>query len=114
MRRDRDRLQDILDAIAAIRRYTQRGQQTFEEQELIQVWIVYHLQIIGEATNALSSPLLNRYSDIPWPQIIGLRNLIVHEYFKVDLQIIWDITQQDLPTLKPAIEQILKEMDNTE
>jgi len=55
MRRDAERLQDILEAIAAIERYACQGRQLFDEQELIQVWVVYHLQIIGEAANALSA-----------------------------------------------------------
>ena len=57
MRREAERLQDILDAIAAIERYASLGRQAFDNQELIQIWIVHHLQIIGEATNALSSEL---------------------------------------------------------
>jgi len=52
MRREAERLQDILDAITAIERYTRQGRQAFDDRELIQVWVVYHLQIIGEAANS--------------------------------------------------------------
>jgi len=62
MRREPERLQDILDAIAAIERYTSQGRQAFDEQELIQVWVIHHLQIIGEAANSLSGDLMNRYN----------------------------------------------------
>jgi len=86
MRREAERLQDILDAIAAIERYASLGRQAFDNQELIQIWIVHHLQIIGEATNALSSELTDRYSQpVPWAQIVAFRNLVVHEYFRVSL-----------------------------
>lgn len=100
MRREDERLQDILDAIAAIEKYTNRGRQVFDNEELIQVWIIYHLQIIGEAANDLSKVLKNQYSVIPWQQIIGLRNLLVHEYFRIDKQLVWDIATKDLPLLK--------------
>jgi uncharacterized protein with HEPN domain len=71
MRREAQRLQDILDAIATIERYASLGRQAFDNQELIQIWIVHHLQIIGEATNALSSELTGRYSQVPWAQIVA-------------------------------------------
>lgn len=64
MRREAERLQDILDAIAAIERYTSQERQVFDEQELIQVWVVHHLQIIGEAANSLSIDLINRYFEV--------------------------------------------------
>lgn len=100
MRREDERLQDILVAIAAIEKYTNRGRQVFDNEELIQVWIIYHLQIIGEAANDLSKVLKNQHSVIPWQQIIGLRNLLVHEYFRIDKQLVWDIATKDLPLLK--------------
>lgn len=112
MRRDNERLNDILAAIAAIERYVQQGRSVFDEQELIQVWVAYHLQMIGEAANSLSADLKAQHPDIPWIQIIGLRNLLVHEYFRVDPQILWDITQTDLQPLKIAIQAIQKELES--
>lgn len=112
MRRDDERLQDILDAIAAIERYLQQGKSAFEEQELIQVWVAYHLQMIGEAATALSPDLKARYATIPWPQIIGLRNLLVHEYFRVDTQVLWDIANNDLRPLKTSIQAVLQDIEN--
>jgi uncharacterized protein with HEPN domain len=114
MRREDERLLDILDALAAIERYTIQGKQAFEEQELIQVWIVHHFQIIGEAANTLSSQRLSQYSTIPWRQIIGLRNMLVHEYFRIDRQAIWDITESDLPPLKLVVEQMLQDFRDSE
>lgn len=111
MRRDDERLQDILDAIAAIERYLQQGKSAFEEQELLQVWVAYHLQMIGEAATALSPDLKARYATIPWPQIIGLRNLLVHEYFRVDTQVLWDIANNDLQPLKTSIQAILQDLE---
>jgi uncharacterized protein with HEPN domain len=110
VRREDERLQDILDAIAAIERYASQGKKAFAEQELIQVWMVHHLQIIGEAANSLSPERLSRYPIIPWRQIIGLRNMLVHEYFKIDRQAIWDITEMDLPPLQLIVEQMLQDL----
>lgn len=77
MRREAERLQDILDVIAAIERYTNQGRQAFDGQELIQGWVVHHLQIIGEAANSLSADLINQYSEVPWAQIVAFRNIVV-------------------------------------
>jgi uncharacterized protein with HEPN domain len=110
MRRDAERLQDMLDAITAIERYANQGRQAFDEQELIQIWVVHHLQIIGEAANSLSTDLLNQYSDVPWAQIVAFRNIVVHEYFRVSLNLVWEVVQNNLPSLKNSLESILQEM----
>lgn len=111
MRREAERLQDILEAIAGIERYTNQGWQAFEEQELIQVWVVHHLQIIGEAANALSPDLMNQYAEVPWAQIVAFRNIVVHEYFRVSLNLIWAIAQNNLPPLKVTVERILQDLE---
>ncbi|NET62793.1 MAG: DUF86 domain-containing protein [Symploca sp. SIO2E6] len=109
MRDDGERLQDILEAIAQVEKYSVRGRQVFDQDELVQVWIVHHLQIIGEAANSLSSELITRYSRIPWAQIVAFRNLLVHEYFRVDLDAVWTIVQRNLPDLKNQIKAIIAE-----
>jgi uncharacterized protein with HEPN domain len=109
MRREDERLRDILDAISAIERYASQGKTAFDEQELIQVWMVHQLQIIGEATNALSAETLSNYPEIPWKQIIGFRNLVVHEYFRVSLNLVWSIVQNNIPPLKLTIERMLED-----
>ena len=76
MRDDRERLFDIQEAIERIERYASRGRETFETEELIQVWILHHLQIIGEASRALSDDLKDRNPTIPWSQIVGMRNIL--------------------------------------
>jgi uncharacterized protein with HEPN domain len=108
MRREAERLQDILDAIAAIERYASQGRQAFDEQELIQVWVIHHLQIIGEAASSLSGDLMNRYSEVPWAQIVAFRNIVVHEYFRVSLNLVWAIVQNNLPLLKVTVETMLQ------
>jgi uncharacterized protein with HEPN domain len=109
MRRPDERLRDILEAIAAIERYTHLGKQAFDEQELIQIWIVHHLQIIGEAVNALPDDLITQYAEVPWAQIVGFRNLVTHEYFRVSPNLVWAIVQADLLNLKQTVESMLQE-----
>ncbi len=107
MRSDLLWLHDILMAVNKIKQYTDQSKDEFYDSELVQVWVIYHLQIIGEAANKLSKNLKKKYPNIPWAEITGLRNIIVHEYFGVDLDEIWGTVEHDLPTLEFGISKIL-------
>lgn len=107
MRDDTERLQDILEAITQIERYAIQGQECFRTDELIQVWIVHHLQIVGEAAASLSEEFQAQHTEVPWPAIIAFRNILVHEYFRIDLDTVWRIVERDLPALKHSAEKIL-------
>ena len=110
MRNPRERLQDILEAINHIERYAPRGRQVFEANELLQNWFVRHLQIIGEAARALPEDVRNRMPDIPWLKIIGMRHILVHDYFEIDTQVVWEVIVRDLPALKEKIETLLRQL----
>ncbi len=103
MRSDTERLRDILEAIERIEKYAARGRVAFEQDELIQNWMVSHLQIIGEAARAMSSGLQARHPDIPWRRIGAMRNILVHQYFGIDAEIVWEVVEENLPDLKRAI-----------
>jgi uncharacterized protein with HEPN domain len=107
MRDPQERLRDILDAIAGIERYAARGRDAFDQNELIQVWIVHHLQIVGEAAAQLGRDFHDAHPEVPWPQIVAMRNILVHEYFGVDLGEVWNAVERDLPGFKLAIEGLL-------
>lgn len=113
MRDDRERLLDILEAIEHIEKYTGSGRQALEDNELVQVWVLHHLQIIGEAARALSSTLREQYADVPWMQIIGMRNILVHGYFGVDVDVVWSAVERDLPGLKHRLQQIEAQLKRT-
>jgi uncharacterized protein with HEPN domain len=81
VRDPRERLKDILEAIGHIDRYAARGREAFEADELIQSWFVRHLQIIGEAARALPEEIRAKMADIPWSKVIGMRHILVHDYF---------------------------------
>ena len=108
MRNDRERMRDIQEAIAKIEKYTVRGKAEFLANELIQGWILLQLQIIGEAARSMSIETREKHSEINWRDIIDFRNLLVHEYFRVDLKIVWQIIEQEIPTLKQRVDTILQ------
>ena len=82
MRDKAERLHDILDAIAHIHRYAEQGRTAFESDELIQVWVVHHLQILGEAASQLGRDFHEANENVPWPQIVAMRNILVHRYYR--------------------------------
>ena len=88
MRDDKERLLDILEAISSINKYASRGREAFEKEELIQTWIVHHLQILGEAAAKVSQDFQNKSAQIPWHKIIGMRNILVHNYFDIDVDVV--------------------------
>ena len=112
MREDRERLLDILEAIERIDRYTGSRTEAFENNELIQNWIVSHIQIIGEASNHLSCKLRMEHPEVPWSSIIGMRHILVHSYFEIDLDMVKQALERDLPILKSHIEGILRDMED--
>jgi uncharacterized protein with HEPN domain len=105
-----ERFPHILDAIAHIDRYAARGRETFGRDKLVQIWIVRHIQIIGEAASRLSSSLRESYPEIPWVQIVAMRNILAHEYFEVDTEVVWATGHRDLPGLKSRVHQILDQL----
>lgn len=107
MRDDTEKLLDINDAIERIDKYAVRGKETFQKEELIQTWIVHHLQILGEAAARISDEFKAGHSDIPWSKIIGMRNILVHDYFQIDIDIVWAVIEKDLPQLREMIKKML-------
>ena len=73
-----------------------------------QVWILYHIQLIGEAANGISERFRETHTKIPWKKIISMRHLLVHQYFGIDLDEVWNTAQKDLPELRKEIAHILE------
>ena len=109
MRDDHERLLDIEEAIVRIERYLVLGRAEFDQSELIQSWMASHLQVIGEASRALSSAVRDRHPDIPWKQIISMRNILVHNYFKIDRDIVWNAVERSVPELKQRLPALLQD-----
>jgi uncharacterized protein with HEPN domain len=107
MRSDRLRLHDILDAIEVVARYLPVDRAVFDRDPPLQSHIYRHMMIVGEAAWSLSQPIKDQNPRIPWKQIEGMRHIMVHDYFKVDWDIVFDTARHHLPALKPQIESIL-------
>jgi uncharacterized protein with HEPN domain len=108
MRSENERFLDMLEAIDRIQDRMPGSLDMFADDELVQVWMVHHLQIIGEAAFKISKETQNKYSHIAWGNIIGTRHILVHNYFEIDLEIVWNVLIHNLPVLREQIEEILK------
>ena len=84
MRDLRQRLQDILEAIGRIESEQGKGKAAFQSSPLIQIWMVHHLMIIGEAVRSIDPATKQKYPSIPWRQIAGMKNILVHDYFRIN------------------------------
>ena len=102
------RLQHILEAIIEVDKYLKNCTlDQFISNSEKRFATIKQLEIIGEACNAITRELKSKYPGIPWKLIVGFRNISIHEYFGVSLQLAWQIAINDLPILKPQIEQML-------
>ena len=97
-------LDDICQAIDRIKEYTQGlSSEAFSKDQKTIDAVVRNFEIIGEAANRLPDDFKESHSDIEWHKVVGLRHRIVHEYFSVDVQIIWQILRRDLPSLRQKL-----------
>ncbi len=105
-------LKHILDSIEAIEKFSPQMDKTeLQSSRLKQSAIIREIGIIGEAAKNISDILKHKHQEVTWKEIIGTRDKMIHHYFGVDLNIVWDITKKDLPKLKKQIQQILKELE---
>jgi uncharacterized protein with HEPN domain len=101
----------ILDAITRIEEYLEGvGEDAFYEQYLIQDAVIRQLEIIGEAVRHVSEELRGKYPQIPWQDIAGTRDKLIHDYFGVDLEKVWLMVCEDIPALKVEVQKILREL----
>lgn len=104
-------LRHIMDAIGQIEKYTKAIDRfTFHQDRLIQDGVIRQTEIIGEAVKNLSKDLRDKYPAIPWQDIAGMRDQLIHEYFGVELDIVWNTVTDDLPAFKQSIEEILRSL----
>ena len=107
MRIIEERFLDMLEAIQRIEKYAGRGRQAFVADELIQTYIVHNLQILGEAAAKIPAEQQHEYPELPWPKMVGMRNVLVHNYFNIDLDIVWQVVESELPALQEKISRIV-------
>jgi len=107
-------LEDILEAMNKIERFIKGlTRDQFEKNEVVIDAVIRNIEIIGEAAKNIPEDIRAKNPAIPWNRMIGLRNIAIHEYFGVDLNIIWEIITKNLPETKPKIEAMLKDLSDS-
>lgn len=110
-RGERERLQDIKDAVVAIREHIERAgaQLGGLDDPLLRDALLYQFVVIGEAVKHLSDETRERRPEIPWEDVAGLRDLIAHEYFRIEMGRVLEVVERDLPAFEQTIDRLLGE-----
>lgn len=112
MREYRDYLLDVQDSIRRIEEFTKGYTLSrFADDEKTQLAVVKSLEIIGEAVKKIPVTLKKKHPDIPWRKVAGMRDKLVHEYYGINIKVVWRTITEDIPPLKPAIADILKNLE---
>lgn len=106
-RTDDDLLHDILDSIAAIRRHPPASRETLDTDEVLSRFLQKELEIIGEAASKLSAATRAFAPELPWSEIVSMRNRLVHDYAHIDLDVVWAVVKNDINALAVAVERML-------
>lgn len=111
MRDDRAYLEDILERIQLTEEFLQPGRGQFFQSRMLQEAIIRNLEVIGEASRGLSEECRTNHPEVPWKQIAAFRNFVIHVYWGIKLERVWEIVEKELPTLKLQITAILQSLN---
>jgi len=98
------------DALAAVREYTAGGREAFVASSMIQDAVLRNLEVIGEAVKGLDDSSRSRAPDVPWRRIAGMRDVLIHHYFGVDLEVIWRVVEDEVPDLLIVAKRLIDEL----
>ena len=111
MKRPRERVADMLEAIEQIERYANRGRTALDSDELVRIWTVHHLQVLCEAAASLGRAFHEAHTGIPRAEMVAMRNVLVHDYGGVDPGEVWRTVERDLPALKQQLLHLASELE---
>ncbi|MFX0001794.1 MAG: DUF86 domain-containing protein [Candidatus Hodarchaeota archaeon] len=108
-KRDIVYVKHIRDAIELILKYTEElNKSSFSSKKMVQDAVIREIEIIGEASKNISMKYREKFSDIPWKAIVGMRDKLIHGYFNVDIDKVWEVIIKDIPNLRKNIERIIE------
>lgn len=102
----------ILECTDKINSYISSGEDGFSKSTLQQDAVMRNLEIIGEATKNITMDFRQSHPEVPWRQMAGLRDILIHNYMGVNIRTVWNIVKNDLPTVKDHIEKLLQDMSD--
>lgn len=111
MKDERARLLHAIDAVDAIQRYTADGREAFFSDDKTQDAVIRNIEILGQAVKGISDDTRALEPEIPWRKIAGMRDKLIHEYFGVELGLVWDVVEDELPVLRPQLERLSKRLE---
>lgn len=110
--KDKGRLEHIISAINNVLEYTNGiSHDEMLANKILCHAVAYNVQIVGEAAYRLSTEFKENHNEIPWRDVVGMRHILVHDYYTVDLEVLWNVVQEDLPPFKQLIETFLSEFE---
>ncbi len=108
-----DYIQDILNSVDAIEEFVKDIDfETFENDKKTVFAVTRAIEIIGEATKNIPDLLRKKYPQVPWKDMAGMRDKLIHEYFGIDVDVLWKTVTQDIPQLKALIQKVIDDIDN--
>lgn len=111
----KDYIVDVVDAIDKIERFTENMEfNDFESDDKTLLAVVKSLEIIGEAVKKIPENVRKIYPEIPWSKIAGMRDKLVHEYFGINIKVVWRTIKEDIPSIKPTMKEMLEKLEREE
>ncbi|MEM4312076.1 MAG: DUF86 domain-containing protein [Nitrososphaerales archaeon] len=108
-----DYIEDILDSIKKAKKFTENMSfKEFAQDDKTIFAVIRALEIVGEAAKKIPDKIRAKYPEIPWKEIAGMRDKLIHEYFGIKLEVVWETVKKEIPSIEPEFEKILKDLEN--